>query len=126
MPLQSLDELEQYLQVVMPQWKSVQHLRKNVQAGFIDFKWNGHHFAVRPTLEAFEVKDNKLFITGGSLLLTTALATRTGNESKIAAIADTIFKAEELMRARTEEGLSLIASVKRTIQNMIDGRRPTR
>lgn len=120
--IQSLDELEQYLRVVMPQSKSIQHLQKNGQYGFIDFRWNGHHFAVKPTLEAFEVKDNRLFITAGSLLLQSALVKRTSNEATVAAIAETLEKAEDLMRARPDEGMALVSSVKRTIEKMITRR----
>lgn len=117
--VQNLDELETYLRKVMPQWKSIQGLRKNKKSGFIDFKWNGHHFAVKPSLEAFELKDNKLYITAGSLLLNSALLSRTGNEQKIAAACEVLEKAEDLVIARPEEGLSLVSSVKKTIQNML-------
>jgi hypothetical protein len=116
--LQTLDELEQYLRMVMPQWKAVQQFKKNPQSGFIDFKWNGHHFAVKPTLESFEIKDNRLFLTGGSLLLQSALVSRTGNEAKIVAIVDTLNKAEDVIISRPEEGLSLVAAVKKTLAAM--------
>lgn len=120
MPIvQNLDELEQYLRKVMPQWKSVQYLRKNAQAGFVDFKWNGHHFAVKPTLESFELKDNKLYITGGSLLLQNALVIRTGNEAKFDAMAEILSKAEESVRSNADQALALVASVKKTIENML-------
>lgn len=120
MPIvETLDELELYLRKVMPQWKSVQGLRKNSQSGFIDFKWNGHHFAVKPSLESFELKDNKLYITAGSLLLQSALLSRTGNEQKIAAACEVLEKAEDLVATRPEDGLTLVGSVKKTIQNML-------
>jgi hypothetical protein len=102
----------------MPQWKAVQQFKKNPQSGFIDFKWNGHHFAVKPTLESFEIKDNRLFLTGGSLLLQSALVSRTGNEAKIVAIVDTLNKAEDVIISRPEEGLSLVAAVKKTLAAM--------
>lgn len=117
--IQSLDELEQYLRVVMPQAKSIQNLQKNMQAGFLDFRWNGHHFAVKPNLEAYEVKDNRLFITAGSLLLQSALVKRTSNEQTVSSIAETLEKAEDMMRARPDEAMALVGSVKRTIEKMI-------
>lgn len=120
--LQSLEELEEYLRQVMPQWKSVQQLQRNQKYGFIDFKWNGHHFAVKPTLETFELKANNLYITAGSLLLHNALLTRTGNEQRIGAIVETMDKMNEILISHQQEGLALLGSVKATLQRLVMNR----
>jgi hypothetical protein len=122
MPIQNLDELEQYLLNSLPQPKSIQQLRKNSQAGFLDFKWNGHHFAVKPSLEAFEIKDQRLFITGASRLVQAALSVRTSNEQTIKAVMHTLEQAEDAMKLRPEEGLSLLGSVKGVLNRMMKGR----
>jgi hypothetical protein len=119
MPIQDLEELEQYLLSSLPQAKSIQQLRKNSQAGFLDFKWNGHHFAVKPSLEAFEIKDQRLFITGASMLVQAALSTRSSNDQTLKAVLNALDKAEDAMKTRPEEGLSLLGSVKATLARLI-------
>jgi hypothetical protein len=123
MQLHTLDDLEQYLHIVMPQWKSVQQLKRNPQQGFIDFFWQGHHFVVKPSLETFELKNNGLFITGGSLLLQSALRTRTGNETRIVEIADTLRAAEDTIVSRRDEGLALVRTVRKALSNMVTPRK---
>lgn len=109
----------QYIYTVMPQAKAIQYLQRNTKAGFVDFKWNGHHFAVRPTLQAFEIKDQRLFITGASMLVQAALSRRTSSDQTIGALVDTLEKAEDMMKSRPQEGLSLVGSIKTTIRRMI-------
>lgn len=119
MKMQTLDELVQYVHRVMPQAKAIEHLQRNGQASFIDFKWNGHHFAVRLNLEAFELKDTRLFITGASMLVQAALARRSSNEQTIGALVQTLEQAEDIMKTRPQEGLSMVGSVKGTIRKLI-------
>lgn len=117
--LENLEELEGYLHKVMPQWRSVSRLTRNSNAGFIDFQWHGHHFAVKPSLETFEIKDNKLYVTAGSLLLQAALSNRTSAEFKVSEIVDGLDRAIDAVKAQPDDALSLVGVVKHTLHKMV-------
>jgi hypothetical protein len=116
---ENLEELEQYIRTTLPEARSIQHLKRN-EGKFIDFFWHQRHFAVRPNLDVFEIKDRKgLFITGASQLIQASLLVKDKNQRVIAAIAETMQRAEDVIRTNREQGLALIASCKNTLSRLI-------
>lgn len=113
----TVSELVQYLQQTLPQPKSIKNLKPDERAGYVTFHWNGRDFVVKKSLEVFEMKNDKLFITGASILMQTALMKRNRNEKVIETVIDTLAQAEDLLSAKhqVENGLKLIAAVKGTL-----------
>ncbi len=76
------EELNNLIHSRMPSAKDIKGLR--VENGVAQFNWQGRHFAVKPTLETFEMKGDKLFITGMSILIQAALVTSVRNMETVA------------------------------------------
>jgi hypothetical protein len=119
MAITSLDELELHLRKALPDAKSIERLRRNDDSKFIEFTWHKRHFIVQLNLQAFELKDKTLFFTGASMLIQASLSTKNRNEKTLGTVVDALEKAEEMMRNRREQALSLVESIKATLQRMI-------
>lgn len=117
---QSLAELESYIRQTLPESRQIQKLRRNDDSKFVDFFWHQRHFAVKETLEVFEIKDRKrLLITASSRLVQAALMIKDKNGNILKLVVETMASAEERLRSNPEQGLALIGSVKATLQRMI-------
>ena len=117
----SLDELVQYIRETLPQPKQITHLKNNVQAGVVTFGWNGRDFAVKPSLEVFELKNAQIFITGSSMLMQLALLKRNRNEKILAVLVGTLQQAEDMINnpLNRDKGLNLLQTVKATLRRLI-------
>jgi hypothetical protein len=116
----TLDELVNYLQQTLPQAKSIANLKIDERVGIITFAWNGHSFAIKKTLETFELKAEKVFLTGASILMQSALMKRSKNEKVIESVIDAIQQAEDLIMSKQEQenGLKLLGAVKGTLNKL--------
>lgn len=117
---QNLQELEHYIRVTLPEARAIQKLKRNDGADFVDFHWHRRHFAIRPSLEVFEIKDERgLFITGASRLVQASLLVKDRQKKVLGAVVDTLEKAEETVRSNREQALALVASCKATLGKLI-------
>jgi len=117
--LQTLDELVQYLRRTVPQAKLIKHMLPDEKAGVVTFEWQSRRFAVRKSLEVFEVKGNRIFVTGASGLMQAALTTKNRNQSVINAVIETLEQVEGQMRDNKPKALALLDSVKKTLQRQV-------
>lgn len=116
---QTLDELVQYVRRTVPQPKLIKHMIPDEKAGVVIFEWQSRKFAVRKSLEVFEVKNNRIFVTGASGLMQAALTTKNRNQSVINTIIETLQQVEGQMRDNQPKALALLDSVKKTLQRQI-------
>lgn len=117
----TLEELTQYIRETLPQPKSILHMRPMTEAGAVSFAWNGREFVVKNSLQALEIKNDKLFITGASMLMQLALVKRNKNEKVLGAVVENLRQAEEMINnpLRREQGLSLLGTVKSSLKRLV-------
>lgn len=117
----TLEELTQYIRETLPQPKSILHMRPMTEAGAVSFAWNGREFVVKNSLQALEIKNDKLFITGASMLMQLALVKRNKNEKVLGAVVENLRQAEELLNnpLRREQGLTLLGTVKSSLKRLV-------
>lgn len=116
----NLQDLEEYLRKTLPDAKSIQKLRRNDDAKFVDFHWHQRHFAVQSTLAVFEIKEGRhLFVTGASRLVQASLQIKDRNLKVIGAVVETLEQAEDVVRKNRDQGLALVASCKATLGRLL-------
>jgi hypothetical protein len=115
----SLDELEAHIRTSLPLARDIQKLQKNAAAKYVEFQWHQRHFVVQPSLQVFENKDQKLFITGASMLIQACLLKKDKTQNVLSEVIDTMEKTEELVKSSPEQALALLGSVKATIRKLI-------
>ncbi len=118
---QSLEELTQYIRETLPQPKSILHMRPMAEAEAVSFAWNGREFVVKNSLQALEIKNDKLFVTGASMLMQLALLRRNVNEKVLGAVVESIRQAEELLNnpLHRDRGLTMLGTVKTTLKRLV-------
>ena len=119
----TLDELVQYLRKNVPQAKAIKHLVADEKAKVVKFEWQGRHFVVKTTLQAFELKRTSLFVTGTSTLLQQILTTKTSHQTIIGEIVDNFDEALNLLKGDVQKGLTLLQPIKSKLGRMA-GKRP--
>lgn len=114
---EQLQELAIYIQQTLPQSKSITHLQKDAKMGVVTFVWNSHKFIVKPSLEVLELRVDRLFITGASMLMQSALQKRDRDSKVFTQIDESLGQVEQLFNSHeTEKGLSLLTTVKKTME----------
>ena len=83
------------------------------------FDWQSRKFAVKKSLQVFEMKGPKLYKTGASTLLQANLEARAENQMVIANIVEKLQQAEKLVESDSNQGLSLLQSVKQTMEKIL-------
>ena len=118
---ETLDELAQYIRDTLPQPKSILHLKALAEAGAVSFGWHGREFVVKPSLQAVEIKNGKLFVTGASMLMQLALVKRNRNEKILGALVENMRQAEDLLNnpINKDKGLALLDTVKATLKRLV-------
>ena len=115
-----LEELVQHIQKGLPLANLITRLEINHSARVVEFTWQSRHFVSTLGLEVFELKEKNLFITGASMLVRSALNSQDKNTRIVIAIADSVAKAEDLIKTRRiEAAFELLDSVKQSIQKQI-------
>ena len=118
--IKDLDELIQYLRRTLPQPKAIQNLKANEQGSYVTFQWNSRSFLVRQNLQVLEVKSGKVFITGASTLMQSALLVKNHHSKAIEGIVQDLQQAEEMITGsyRRDQGLRLVDGVKKTLARL--------
>lgn len=127
----TLDELMVLIPRVIPSTKSsidrLSGLKANQVANVVTFTWNKLHFLAKPNLEVFEMKQDTLYITGSSLLMTSILSGSNKRDNSIEAVVETMRQAGEFLASSNpgtvKSGFELLGTVKKILSNM---RLPTR
>ncbi len=117
--LQTLEELVHHIRKTVPQSKRITHMASDQKAGAVMFDWQSRKFAVKKSLQVFEMKGPRLYITGASTLLQANLEARVQNQKVIANIVEKIQQAENLVESDSPQGLSLLQSVKQTMEKLL-------
>ncbi len=118
---ETLDELAVYIRETIPQPKSISGLRRMTEAGAVGFAWNGREFVVKSSLQALEIKNGKIFVTGASMLMQMALVKRNLNEKVLSAVVDNLRQTEELLNdpKQRDHGLTLLQTVKAALKKLV-------
>ena len=118
---ETLDQLAQYIRDTLPQPRSILHLKALAEASAVSFGWNGHDFVVKPSLQALEIRNGKLFVTGASMLMQMALMKRNRNEKILGAIVENMRQAEDLLNnpINRDKGLALLGTVKASLKRLV-------
>ncbi|MCF7765832.1 MAG: hypothetical protein K9N62_19355 [Verrucomicrobia bacterium] len=118
---ETLEELVLHIKASIPQPKALIDLKPHEKGKFVTYKWNSREFLVKLNMEVMELKSSKLFITGSSRLMQSALLSRNKNEKVLQTVIETLHQSEEMMKStyKREQGLSLLQSVKKTLERMV-------
>ncbi|MDQ1256607.1 MAG: hypothetical protein QG656_1205 [Candidatus Hydrogenedentes bacterium] len=118
---ETLEELTQYIRETLPQPKSILHMRPMAEAEAVSFAWNGREFVVKNSLQALEIKNDRLFVTGASMLMQLALLRKNKNEKVLGVVVDNLRQAEELITnpMSRDRGFTLLSTVKGTLKRLI-------
>lgn len=114
----TLEELVQYVRRTIPQSKAIKHLTADDKAQVITFEWQSRRFAVRTSLQTFEMKGQRLFITGASGLLENLFTSKAKNNAVLTEVNETLLQVEGQMRDDEKRGLDLLQSVKTTLAKL--------
>ncbi|MCF7765838.1 MAG: hypothetical protein K9N62_19385 [Verrucomicrobia bacterium] len=115
-----LDELIQHLKRTLPQPKSILQIKPSEEGKYVTFVWNGRTFLVRQNLQVFEVKGTKVFITGASSLMQSALVVKNYHQKTIEGMMETLGEVEGMVGSvyQRERGMQMLETVKKTIAKM--------
>ncbi|MCF7762218.1 MAG: hypothetical protein K9N62_00940 [Verrucomicrobia bacterium] len=104
----------------VPQPYSIRRLTALPESEAVRFLWNGREFVVRTSLQALEIKNNRLFITGASMLLQLVLVERNQNSKALESVLDNLQQAAILMEFpfRRGMGFRLLSQIKSTLKNL--------
>ena len=108
----TLDELVPYLRKNVPQSKAIKNLVADQKAGVVTFEWQARRFAVRTSLETFEMKQTRLFVTGASGLLQVILASKTRHQTVVGELVDKLDEALDVVKKDQQKAMTLLQPVK--------------
>ena len=119
----NLDELAQYIRENIPQNKSISHLEVQASLDGVTFKWNSMEFLVRKSLDVFQVKEKRIYITAASMLMQVVLTTASKIDRVLAATVESLDQAQDLMkRSDVSKAMQLLDPVKKALAKLV----PTR
>ena len=112
-----LDELIQYIRRTLPQPKAILQLKAHTDGAYVTFQWNSRSFLVRQNLQVLEVKSGKVFMTGASALMQSALLVKNYHQKTIEGIVEDLNQVREMVTGgyRKDQGLKLLDGVKNTV-----------
>ena len=119
-----LEELAVFIKKNVPRAREIRNFVIHENTAIITFYWHDRDFAVKPSLEVFEVKEGNILLTGSSMLMQLAFMKQRKNQKVIEAVVDSIRRAEDLFKAdNSEQAFSLLGTVKKTLVRLL-GRLP--
>ena len=121
----TIDELPELIKRRMPTPQHIKHLAILKEAKAVSFEWQSRKFAIKTTLETFEVKGENLIITGASQLIQTVCRTTVGHQKVIEEIVKLLRDADELFRSQRELALQKVASAKSLLSRLTKPSGPT-
>ena len=123
--MQTLEELAEFVRENIPQSKAVSHLTVNATAQIISFRWNSMEFAVRQSLEVFQVKGTRVEITAASLLLQAILQSSSRVAKLMGAVVESLGQAQDFFkRNEASKGMELLIPAKKAIEKLAQKRVP--
>ncbi|MDO8482505.1 MAG: hypothetical protein Q7S86_01640 [bacterium] len=122
----TLDELMALIPRVIPKATQKEDrllgLQVNSAASVVTFTWHKLHFVAKLNLEVFELKQDKLYITGSSLLMTQILSSGSRRENTLGEVLETMKQAEDLIISgnpgSAKSGLELLGAVIKALSKM--------
>lgn len=115
-----LEELAVFIKRNVPRAREIRSFTVHEDTTIITFQWHERDFAVKPSLEVFEVKVGKILLTGSSLLLQTIFTKQRKNQRVAEAVIDSIRRAEDLFKAEnTEQAFALLGTVESTLVKLL-------
>ncbi len=126
--IENLADLARYIRENLPRSIKLEELRVDESADAVLFRWEKREYIVKRYLKVFEVKYNRIYITGYSLLVQSALTAEFRNEKVIEAVMETINQAQNLIneKNKTKSGLELLKAIKATLVKLTGKPRPKR
>lgn len=117
----TLDELTQYIRETLPQSKAILNLHPLGDAGTVSFGWHGREFVINPSLQTVEIKHDRLYITGASMLMQLALIKRNRGDKLLAVVVENLRESEEMISnpLNREKGLLLLGTVKAGLKQLV-------
>lgn len=122
----TLEELAKHIIQTFPSPRAITHLEQKPTWEAITFHWQGRRFVVRTSLQVLEMRGNRVFITGASMLAQSVLVTKTKQTNVLDSVVKTLHEAEELLvnRLRMESGLKLLTIVKASLAKLLGSKHP--
>ena len=116
----NLDELAQYIRENIPQNKAISNLEVQAPLDAVTFKWNSMEFLVRKSLDVFQVKEKKIYITAASMLMQVVLQTASRIDRVLAATVESLEQAQDLMkRSDVSKAMQLLDPVKKALAKLV-------
>ena len=120
MLFEKLEDLARYIRENVPQAKAITHLETKESMKAVTFKWNSTEFLVRNTLEVFQVKEEKIYITASSMLMESVLRSANRIDQVLGASVESIEQAMEFFKkSEPEKATRLLDPVKKAIRRLI-------
>ena len=117
---EKLDDLAQHVRETVPQSKAITHFEVKEPLQAVTFKWNGMEFLVRMSLEVFQVKEKRIYITAGSMLMQAALLSASRIDRVLAGSVDSLDQAMDLLKkSEVTKAMMLVEPVKKVLQRLV-------
>ena len=114
-----VERLAESVRAALPRSKALTRLEPVPASGYVLLTWSEQNFAVKLSGEAFELKGKELFVTGASRLISSSIMLKQRTDSVLAAVIDTLAKAESLVASDQKDALELLDSVKNPIRRLV-------
>lgn len=117
----TFDDLIIHIRRAIPQPRIIRNLQVHEGSGYISFAWKDKEFGVKLTLDVFEIRNRRIFITGASMLLSAELKKKENNEKRFTEAAESLFQAESAFRnpEYADSGFELLELVKKTLSDAL-------
>ena len=125
--IESCEKLSQYVRRNLGSFNAIAFMKVHEQQDAVSFRWYEKDFVVKKSLEAFEVKGQKLFVTGASILMQAVLDRADADSQSVEAIVSSIRAAEDMIadEQQRNSGFKLLANIRATLKRMANSRTET-
>jgi hypothetical protein len=108
------------LRDVLPQSEPASRIKPDAPGQRLSFAWSGAEFVAGTNLEVFELKNQKLFATGHSTLISVALMSRARSRKICSECLGSLDQIESMLKndSEREDGMKLLLIVKTTLTRL--------
>ena len=120
----NLDELAGYIREKIPEARAISGLEVQASLDAVLFKWQSMEFLVRKTLDVYQVKEKKIYVTAASMLMQLALVNASRIDRVLGATVESLDQVQEMLkRSDTAKAFSLLTSVRAALIKLVPNRK---
>lgn len=122
---EAVENLGSYLLQTVPLPSALSKMHTSHEFGYVTFAWYGREFLVNKSKKVFELRGQRVFVTGFSMLMEMVVNGAGTNKNRVKQIIQELITAEELIvgKHQLESGLQELDLAKRRLRELVPARR---